>query len=303
MEADKRNNEFVRWVHKNYVGYLFMAPFLILLTIFTIVPVIMAILQSFTSYNMLQPAKFVGLLNYQQLFMDDDIFGTAIKNTFLFAFVVGPIGFLMSFFMAWIISRMKYKNIFALAFYAPSITSSIAMSVVWLYIFSGDRYGLLNNLLINWGIISEPILWTMNSSTILGVVMFVAIWMSMGTGFLVFLAGIQSIPKELCEAGRIDGIGNDFQELWYIILPFMKPQCLFAAINSIVGAFSVFDVAVALAGMPSPNYAAHTIVAHLYDYAFIRFEMGYASAVATILFAIIYLFGKIAMKILSSKDM
>mgnify|MGYP001274224018 CR=1 FL=1 len=176
------------------------------------------------------------------------------------------------------------------------------MSVVWLYFFSNDRYGLINNILINLGITSEPILWTMDPKYILSVVIFISIWMSMGTGFLVFLAGLQNVPKEYYEAGAIDGIKNKFQELWLITFPTLKPQLLFGAINSIVGSFGVFDIAVSVAGMPSPNYAAHTIVAHLYDYAFIRFQMGYASTVAIVLFLMTFLMGRLVMKMLSSKD-
>ncbi|HOJ10106.1 MAG TPA: sugar ABC transporter permease [Clostridiales bacterium] len=199
-------------------------------------------------------------------------------------------------------NQLRLRNAFSLAFYAPSITSGVAMSVVWLYFFSNDRYGLINNILINLGITSEPILWTMDPKYILSVVIFISIWMSMGTGFLVFLAGLQNVPKEYYEAGAIDGIKNKFQELWLITFPTLKPQLLFGAINSIVGSFGVFDIAVSVAGMPSPNYAAHTIVAHLYDYAFIRFQMGYASTVAIVLFLMTFLMGRLVMKMLSSKD-
>lgn len=175
------------------------------------------------------------------------------------------------------------------------------MSVIWLYFFSGDRYGFINNILINIGLISEPIQWTVDANYILPVVMIISIWMSMGTGFLVFLAGLQNINSEYYEAGAIDGIRNKFQELIYLTLPMMKPQLLFGAINSIVSSFGVFDIAVSVAGMPSPNYAAHTIVAHLYDYAFIRFQMGYASAIAIVLFLITFLLGRIVFRLLGEK--
>lgn len=180
--------------------------------------------------------------------------------------------------------------------------SGVAMSVVWLYLFSGDRYGLINNLLMNLGIINTPIVWNQDTNTILPVIILIQIWMSMGTGFLVFLAGLQNENKELLEAGQIDGIRNKWQELWLITLPQMKPQLLFGAINAVVGVFSVFDVAMSFAGFPSPNYAAHTIVAHLYDYAFLRYEMGYASAISVILFAITFLIGQVLLRTLSSHD-
>ena len=285
------------------VGYLFLMPVAVLFFIFTVIPVFVALGTSFTNYNMIQSPKFIGITNYKLLFMDDDIFLMAISNTLIFALITGPIGYILSFFSAWIINQLKFRNIFALALYAPSLTSGTAMSVIWLYLFSPDSYGILNKILMNFGFINKPILWTMDSKYILPIVIVVSVWMSMGTGFLVFLAGLQNVPREYYEAGAIDGIRSKLQELWYLTLPMVKPQLLFGAINSIVGSFGVFDIAVSVAGMPSPNYAGHTIVAHMYDYAFIRFQMGYASSVAVVLFLITFLLGKGIMKILSSKDM
>jgi len=290
------------WWNKYGIGYMFLLPFLILFLIFTVVPVVVALGTSFTNYNMLQAPRWVGINNYKLLLTDDDVFIIAIKNTFTFALISGPAGYMASFFAAWVINQLKFRKGFALAFYAPSITSGVAMSIVWLYFFSSDRYGFINNILINLGIINEPILWNMDTKTIMPVVIFISVWMSMGTGFLVFLAGLQNVPRELYEAGAMDGIKSRFQELWFLTLPLMKPQLLFGAINSIVGSIGVFDIAVSVAGIPSPNYAAHTIVAHLYDYAFIRFQMGYASGIAVILFVITFLLGRICLKVFSSKD-
>ena len=287
---------------KTWVGYAFMMPFLILFALFIILPVLISFGMSFTNYNMIESPDFLGITNYKLLILDDAEFLIALKNTLVFAFISGPIGFLGSFVMAWLINNLKARNLFSLAFYAPSITSGVALSVVWLYFFSSDRYGLINNTLINLGVLSEPIQWTQDVSTVLPVVILISIWMSMGTGFLTFLAGLQNLPHEIYEAGMIDGIRNRFQELIYITLPQMKPQLLFGAINAAVGAFGVFDIAVSVAGLPSPNYAAHTIVAHLYVYAFIRFEMGYASAVAIILFLITFVLGRVFMRVFSEKD-
>ncbi|WP_207208022.1 carbohydrate ABC transporter permease [Xylanivirga thermophila] len=298
----QKKSRFRTFWNKYGPGYIMLAPFMILFVIFALLPVITAAGLSFTNYNILQAPKWAGITNYRLLFTDDDVFLIALRNTLLFALVTGPIGFFASFFFAWIIDQLKWRNAFSLAFYAPSLTSGIAMSVVWLYFFSGDRYGFLNNILINLGIINEPVLWNMDPNTILPVIIIVSIWMSMGTGFLVFLAGFQNIPKSYYEAAAIDGMKNKFQELVYITFPCMKPQLLFGAINAIVGSLGVFDVAVSIAGMPSPNYAGHTIVAHLYDYAFIRFNMGYASAVAVVLFLLTFLLGRLSMKIFSSKD-
>lgn len=277
----------------NVVGYLFMSPFLILFFLFTIIPVVTAIVLSLTNYNMIETPQFIGLTNYRLLLMDDNEFITALKNTFVFAFLSGPISFLGSFVMAVLINNLKKcRNLFSLLFYAPSLVSSVAISVVWLYFFSGDRYGLINNVLLQIGLIRDPVQWTSNTSVLLWVVIIVSVWTSMGVNFLTFLAGLQNVPPDIYEAGKIDGVKNGFQELVYLTLPVMKPQLLFAAINMTTAAFGVFDIAVAVAGMPSPDYAAHTLVAHLYDYGFIRFEMGYASAVAVVLFLISYLMGR-----------
>ena len=291
-----------RFWRKHWMGYAFMAPFVILFTIFIVAPVLTAIGLSFTNYNMMQTPTFVGLNNYRLLFLDDEVFMTGLSNTLTFAIITGPVGYLLSFFAAWVINQLKFKRAFALAFYAPSICSGIAMSTVWMVIFSSDRMGYLNNILLNMGLVDEPILWNTDPTYIMGVVMFISLWMSMGTGFLVFLAGLQNISRSYYEAAAIDGVKNKFQELFYVTLPMMKPQLLFGAINAITGAFGVFDIAVSVAGMPSPNYSAPTIVAHLYDYAFIRFQMGYASAVAVVLFVITFVLGKIVMRALSSKD-
>lgn len=290
------------WID-NKTGWGFLLPFMVLFLVFTIIPVFVAMGYSFTNYNMIQSPSFVGLQNYRNLFLEDDVFIIALQNTLIFACVIGPTGYIMSFLMAWFISLCKRgRGPLALAFYAPSLTSGTAMSVIWLVIFSGDRYGYLNHLLIRIGLISDPILWGKDSKYILWVVVIISAWMSMGTGFLVFLAGLQNLDPELYEAGKVDGIKNPFQQLWYITLPLMKPQLLFGAINSIVNSLAVFDVATAVAGFPSPNYSAHTIVAHLYDYAFTRFSMGYASAIAMFLFVFTFGLSRICMRIFRSDD-
>ena len=291
----------VRFIRKNWIGYAMQLPFAILFTVFVLAPAVIAIGLSFTDYNMFQPANFVGLKNYELMLVDDSVFWTAVKNTLIFAVIVGPVGYLMSFFVAWVLNQLKMRNAFALAFYAPSITSGVAMSSVWLYFFSSDQYGL-NNVLISIGFIDDPILWTQNPKTILPVIIIISVWMSMGTGFLVFLAGLQNVDKSLYEAGAIDGVKNRFQELKYLTLPQMKPQLLFGAITAVTNAFGAFDVAVSVAGLPSPSYAGHTIVAHLYDYAFIRFQMGYASAVATVLFLVTFIVGRVVTRALSESE-
>lgn len=288
---------------KSRTGYLFLAPFLVLFSTFTLIPIAVAMGLSVTNYNLIQTPEFVGLTNYMNLILEDDVFLTSLSNTLLFAVLTGPLGYIASFVMAWLITLMKKgKGAFSLAFYAPSLTSGVAMSTIWLIIFSGDRNGYLNNFLMNIGLIVEPILWTKDANYLKWVIVIISVWMSMGTGFLVFLAGLQNIDPALYEAAKVDGMKSKLQELRYITLPLMKPQLLFGAVNSVVGAFAIFDVATSVAGMPSPNYAAHTIVAHLYDYAFIRMNMGYASGVAMILFIMTFVVGRICFYVFRSEE-
>lgn len=271
---------------RHRVSYLFLAPFLILFTLFTIVPVITSVVLSFTYYNILEPPRFIGLSNYRLLFVDDDIFLKAIGITLKFAFITGPVGYAMAFILAWLISQIpqKYRFFYTLCYYTPSITSETAMSVVWLYLFAGDRKGLLNYLASKLGIIDEPYLFLQNINSIVPVIIIVSLWMSMGVGFLAFLAGLQNVPKDLYEAGEIDGIKYRWQQLVYITIPSVNPQLLFGAVLQVVSSLTVFDVSVQLVGLPSPLYAGHTILTHLFDYAFIKFEMGYAAAIAVVLF-------------------
>lgn len=285
------------WARKYGIGACFYMPFFLLFCLFTIIPVFVSMFMSLTDYDMLGHAGFIGMDNYANLFLHDGNFLLALKNTFLIGGVSGVIGYLASFLFAWVINNMKLKKLYTVLFYMPSIAGG--MGVIWDYLFSGDRYGLINNALIRVGLLNQPIVWNQNADWIIPINMLIIIWGSMGTGFLVFLAGLQNEDKQLIEAGRIDGIRADWQELWYIILPQMKPQLLFGAINSIVGALGVFP---SFGGFPSPNYVAHTLSAHIQDYGFLRFEMGYASAVSMILFLLSFILGQVVIRLLSERQ-
>lgn len=288
--SESRFKKKLRWfwadVKRSKVSLLFVAPFLLLFTLFIIVPIIISVSLSFSYYNILESPRFIGFSNYKLLFIEDDIFMQAVGITLKFAIITGPVGYIMAFLLAWLISQipMKYRFFYTLCFYTPSIASGTAMSVVWLYMFAGDRKGLLNHWLIQLGIFDEPFLFLQDIRSIVPVIVIVSLWMSMGVGFLAFLAGLQNVPKDLYEAGDIDGIRNRWQRLWYITVPSVKPQLLFGAVMQVVASLQVFDISVQLVGLPSPLYAGHTILTHLFDYAFIRFEMGYASAIAVVLF-------------------
>lgn len=275
------------------VCYGFIAPYAVLFFTFVILPMLTSIWYSFTYYNILEPAHFIGLSNYVNLILQDEIFLTAVKNTFVIAVITGPLGYLLSFVFAWFINELPrwLRAIAVVVFYAPSIAGNAYQ--IFGIIFRGDAYGYLNAFLLDWGFIDAPILWLTNPDYILPVCIIVILWMSMGTGFLSFVAGLQGIDKALYEAGYVDGIRNRWQELYFITLPSMKPMLMFGAVMAITQAFGVCDVTMALAGFPSTDYAARTVVTHLFDYGYSRFEMGYASAIATLLFLVMILCNKL----------
>ncbi len=276
----------ITWVQMkaSKMCYLFLLPYAVLFAVFFIAPVVISIFYSFTNYNVLEPPTFIGLQNYINLFLADDVFLTAVKNTFILAAVTGPIGYILAFLFAWIINELpRYlRAVAVLIFYAPTISGQVFM--IWTLFFSGDSYGYLNAVLMDLGIINAPQLWLITPQYMMTCVIVVVLWMSLGAGFLSFIAGLQGLDKSLFEAGLMDGVRNRWQELWYITLPSMKPQLMFGAVMAITQSFAVADVTQALCGFPSTDYAAHTVVNHLVDYGSLRFEMGYASAIATILF-------------------
>lgn len=278
---------------KHWISYAFIAPFCILFTIFYLVPVITSIGYSFTYFNVLEKPRFIKWQNYINLFFADEVFLKAVKNTFLFAIITGPIGYFLALIIAWMINDLKPKAraIMTLIFYAPTISGQAF--IVWKYIFSSDSYGLANAWLMKLGITYSPILWFENATYIKPILIIVVLWMSMGAGFLSFIAGLQNVDRSLYEAGYVDGVRNRFQELWYITLPSMKPQLMFGAVMTITSSFAIHGQLAALAGFPSVDYEAHTVVSHLIDYGTIRFEMGYASAIATILFLVMILSNKL----------
>ena len=278
--------------------YLFLLPYAVLFIAFFILPICSSIFFSFTYYNILEAPRFIGLQNYINLVLQDEVFLTAVKNTFVVAVITGPIGYILSFLFAWFINELPrwIRTIAVVVFYAPSIAGNAYY--IFSIIFRGDAYGYLNSFLMQFGLIDAPILWLLNPTYIMPVIIVVILWMSMGTGFLSFVAGLQGVDRSMYEAGYVDGIRNRWQELYYITLPSMKPMLLFGAVMSITSAFNVCDVPRALAGYPSTDYAARTIVTHLFDYGFSRFEMGYASAIATVLFLVMILCNKAIQSIL-----
>ncbi|HCM11840.1 MAG TPA: ABC transporter permease [Lachnospiraceae bacterium] len=283
------------------VAYYFLLPYLLLFVTFIILPIIAAIVLGFTNYNAVQKPEFVGFSNYINLLTQDDIFmQKVLPNTCIFALIVGPVGYALSFLLAWMLSQISRipRTILALLIYSPSLTSGVAMAVVWKIIFAGDQMGYINYLLMELGIINDPILFLTDGKYLLVIMIIVSLWSSMGVGFLAILAGILNIDTQIYEAAAIDGLRNRFQEMFYITIPMMKPQMLFAAVMSVVNTFSTGAIGVQLSGSsPTPNYAGQLMVNHIEDYGFTRYEMGYASAVSLVLLIIIYSISKFARKI------
>lgn len=266
------------------MGYFLVAPFMFLFFIFTVLPVLLSIFFSFTIFNMLEMPEFIFFDNYITLFLDDDIFLLAIKNTLIFASITGPCSYLLSMMFAWFINELppKLRAFVVLVFYAPSIGGDAYM--IWKLMFTADQHGIINGTLMKAGVITQPIAFFQNPDYIFPLIIAVALWTSLGTSFLVFIASFQTVNRELYEAAAVDGVRNRWQELWFVTLPSIKPQMMFSAILSITGSFGFGGIISALVGFPSPDYCAHTIMHHLGDYGGTRMEMGYASAIAVILF-------------------
>ena len=278
--------------------YAMLLPYMLCFSLFTVVPVLVAVYFSFTQFNVLQAPQFIGLTNYMKLFLDDPIFLKAVKNTLLLALITGPFGYIFSFLMAWLLCELppKLRAVLTVIFYAPSISGNAY--VIFTQLFSGDAYGFINARLLNMGVISESILWLRDEKYMMTIVILVSLWMSLGVGFLSFIAGLQGVEKSQYEAAEVDGVRNRWQELWYITLPNMVPQLLFGAVMAVTNSLAIADVTVALNGFPSTNYATHTIINHLNDYGIVRLEMGYACAIAVLLFFMMLLLNKAVQKML-----
>ena len=278
---------------------ILLAPFTVLFLMFTVLPIISSIALSFTYFNMVDAPKFIGIDNYVRMFADDSVFFIAVKNTLIFALITGPLGYAMSFIFAWMINDFGrgMRSFLTMLFYAPTLAGNVFF--IWLFIFSGDSYGLVNSFLMKYGIILEPIQWLTDSKYSMGVVILVMLWLSLGAGFLSFIAGFQNLNRECFEAGAIDGIRNRWQELWYITVPQMAPQMMFAAVMTISSSFAVGYQCMELTGFPSTDYSTHTILLQILDVGTIRFDMGYASALAVILFGTMVLMWKIISSALS----
>ena len=286
--------------------WVLLSPYIILFCLFILIPVISAVVLSFTYFNAVQPPKFIGLKNYISLLTQDTVFmQKVLPNTIKYALIVGPGGYILSFIFAWMLAQIPKipRTIIAILIYLPSMTSGVMMSTIWSIIFSGNQLGYLNSFLIEIGMITEPIQWLQSPEYLMTIVIIVALWSSMGVGFLAMLAGVLNVNEELYDAAYIDGVSNRFQEIIYVTIPSMKPQMLFGAVMAIVNTFTTSGLGVALAGSnPTPQYAAQLIVNHIEDYGFIRYEMGYAAAASVVLLVIVWIASRFSWSLFGEKD-
>ena len=287
-------------------AYLVLAPYLILFLAFIVIPVGFAMMLSFTDFDSVNFPAWVGLKNYITLFTSDAVFMQyVVPNTLKFSLIAGPLGYMLSFIMAWMLAQIpkRSRTVLALILYSPSMTSGVAMTVIWKVLFNGDQTGYLNSLLLNWGLIREPIQWLQSTDWLMPVMILVTLWSSMGVGFLSMLAGILNINPELYEAGYIDGVKNRFQEIVHITIPSLKPQMLFGAVMAVVNTFQAGAIGVTLAGSnPTPQYAGQLVLNHIEDYGFLRYEMGYASAISVVLLIFIAVCSKGVFKLFGDSD-
>jgi multiple sugar transport system permease protein len=284
----------------------FFTPYVVLFTTFIIIPVVIAIVLSFTYFNTIQTPDLIGLKNYIELLTRDEVFMQyVLPNTFKFAFIVGPVGYMLSFILAWMLAQIPHKSrtVLAIILYSPSMTAGIAMGVIWTVLFSGDSTGYLNSILLNIGLIEEPIQFLTSPDYLMTIMIVVSLWGSMGVGFLAMLAGILNIDPSLYEAAYVDGLRNRWQEIFYITIPSMKPQMLFGAVMAVVGTFQVGAIGVQLSGAnPTPQYAGQLLVNHIEDFGFIRYLMGYASAISVVLLILIYSISKATWSLFGERD-
>lgn len=271
--------------------YWMLLPFMGLFLLFTVVPVGSSMVLSFTDYDMIATPSFVGLKNYLYMFTEDGTVFTVLKNTLLFAIITGPLSFILSFLLAWLINEFSkgVRSFFAFLFYAPALIGGSAY-LIWQNMFSGDSYGYMNNILMTLGLITEPIQWFKNPEYNMIIIMIIQLWMSMGVSFLANLSGLQNVNQELYEAGALDGIRTRWHELWYITLPSMKSILFFGAVMQIQAVFSIGPLITVLAGYPSVNNSVDTLVSYISDVGGVRYEMGYASALSVVLFGLMALF-------------
>ena len=298
----KKKSLFTR-LNEQKISFLFIAPVVLLFVIFVVGPLIASLYWSFTEFNGLQAAKWVGLSNYKNIFFNDPRFWKSVRNTILYTAGVIPAGIVLSLFLAIAVDqRIRFKNFFQVIYFIPSVTSVIALSVIWKWLFAGEKYGLINYFLILLGL--KPVDWLMSPFWTLPAIIIMSIWAGIGYNMILFLAGLQTIPTTIYEAADIDG-ASVWDKFWNITLPLLKPTMVFVVIMGFIASFQVFERIYIMTesefGIGGVLDSALTVVAYLYDTGFRKFQMGYASALGYIVFAVIFLITIINVRFVKSK--
>lgn len=302
----KRNVEREVRRRENRSALLLILPYALAFALFILIPTVVAMMLSFTYFNSIEFPSYIGFTNFITLLTQDtEFFRSIIPNTFQYGIIVGIGGFALSFILAWMLAQIQSgpRTVIALILYSPSMVGQVFVTVLFRTLFSGDESGYINAFLLQRGWIDSPIQFLLSPELLLPITIVVALWSSMGIGFLSMLAGVLNIDQELYEAAYVDGLKNRLQEIIYITIPSMKPQMLFGAVMAIVNAFNTGWIGVALSGSnPTPQYSASVITNHIDDYGFQRYEMGYASAISVFLLIMVFIISRVATRLLVDKD-
>ena len=286
-----------KFTRKYLIAYLFVSVPVIWSIVFLLIPMFVSLLWSFTSYDGLHPAQLVGLQNYIELFRDP-IFIHSLKNTTIFVLLGMSIGPTLGLLTALMLNQnVRFQSLFRTAYFMPVMTSMVVVATIWIMLY--NRSGILNTVLGFFGV--GPIGWLSDPNWALFSVIIASIWQGFGFETVVYLAALQNIPKELYEAAIMDGAGP-IQSFWNITLPSLRAVMLFIYIYGIIGSYQVFDqVYVMTQGGGGPIYRTHTLVFYLFR-KFQDLRLGYASAIAYVLFIILLIFSYLQWRYFSEKE-
>jgi multiple sugar transport system permease protein len=290
-------------VRKLGASYMMLIPFLLLFLAFVIWPILNSFYLSFTKYSGIKAPEFIGFDNYIHLFSDER-FVTSLENTGIYVVAMVTLNSVLGLGIAMAFRKPNWVNQVCRAmFFLPAVTSTVATSVLWRAIFTGEDYGLANTVRHVFGL--ETISFFAQPEWTIPILVLVGLWGGVGYTMIIFLAGLQSIPGDLQEAAAIDGASSQ-QRFLFITLPLLKPTTLYIVITGLIGAFQIFDVVYllypAVGNVGGPLDSALMIVPYLYDRGFDRFQLGYASSIAWVLFAIIFILTTINLRIGREKE-
>ncbi|MEK3806980.1 carbohydrate ABC transporter permease [Metabacillus sp. SLBN-84] len=278
--------------------YLFLLPGCVILGAFIFYPMLQAIWLSFTNYNMVTEAEFIGTENYQNLF-EDELFWKVLGQTLLYLVIVVPALVILPIFIAILVNQqIRGIAFFRSAYYIPVVTSMVVVGITWKWVYADQ--GVLNYFLESLGIIGEPVHWLTSTSTSIFAVMAVTVWKGLGYYMVIYLAGLQAIPGDLYEAADIDG-ASKWKQILHITIPLLMPSIMIVTIMSSISAMKVFEEIYVMTG-GGPLNSTKTLVFYIYQEAFENLKMGYASAGGVILFLITLVFSILNIKFMNKRE-